>query len=415
MYIGNLSDFFYKNKSWLLNQPKFSVESNKKNNTIMKIGKKYYNLNSVTGKLELIKTNNISPKNISMLFGANNSISKENKKEKKEYFPEIFNNIEKKRNIKSQNNKSKNSNKNLIISLFQGNNKNNKSIDNINNTYNFFSFEKNESNLLNNSNTSRKEQTSTDNNEIMNKLINIKNANNNKYNKSINSNHTRQSSLKLNTESKIKNEVITKIKRESIKYRIKFNKNKKSRDNKKIESQFLSKRNIKKIIEKRQRDNDELKTNNTNTNTSNNNTNTNPNKSSTYNIKSTPKYYNRTINLKKQITPLNMNQKEFINKFFPNSDSLSIKKDDSWFLKTIKNQLFKDRIYTNLKKQFEFYQDSENKRDLFIIPKINIKNTIMLSKKDIFPNKESVYHKLFFDYINKQKQRDNKDKCFFNY
>ena len=220
MYIGNLSDFFYKNKSWLLNQPKFSVESNKKNNTIMKIGKKYYNLNSVTGKLELIKTNNISPKNISILFDTNNSISKENKKEKKQYFPEIFNNIEKKRNIKSQNNKSENANKNVINSLFQENNKN-KSIDNINKTYNFFSFEKNESNLLNNSNTSRKEQTSTDNNDIINKLINIKNTNN-KYNKSINTNHTRQSSLKLNTESKFKNEVIKKIKSENIKYLIKY-------------------------------------------------------------------------------------------------------------------------------------------------------------------------------------------------
>lgn len=411
MYIGNLSDFFYKNKSWLINQPKFSVESNKKNNTIMKIGKKYYNLNSVTGKLELIKTNNISPKNISILFDTNNSISKENKKDKKQYFPEIFNNIEKKRNIKSQNNKSENANKNVINSLFQENNKN-KSIDNINKTYNFFSFEKNESNLLNNSNTSRKEQTSTDNNDIINKLINIKNTNN-KYNKSINTNHTRQSSLKLNTESKFKNEVIKKIKSENIKYLIKYQKNKKSIDNKKIETKLLSKRNIKKIIEKRQRDNDELKTNNTYTNTSNNNTNVN--KSSTYNIKSTPNYYNRTINLKKQITPLNMNQKEFINKFFPNSDSLSIKKDDSWFLKTIKNQLFKDRTYTKLKKKFEFYQDSQNKRDIFIVPKINIKKTIMLSKKDIFPDKETVYRKLFFEYINKQKQTDNKDKCFFNY
>ena len=73
MYIGNLSDFFYKNKSWLSTQPKFYVESNNKSNNILKIGGKYFNFNSITGKFELIKTDNNTNKKQTLLNNNNNS------------------------------------------------------------------------------------------------------------------------------------------------------------------------------------------------------------------------------------------------------------------------------------------------------------------------------------------------------
>ena len=56
MYIGNLGDFFYKNRCWLINQPKITKE-NKYN--FIRIGGKIFKLNIYTGELfELNKPNN---------------------------------------------------------------------------------------------------------------------------------------------------------------------------------------------------------------------------------------------------------------------------------------------------------------------------------------------------------------------
>ena len=401
MYIGNLSDFFYKNKNWLSTQPKFYVESNNKSNNILKIGGKYFNFNSITGKLELIKTNDNTNKKPTPLNNNNNS-SQEYKNENKDYFPAIFNNIQRKRNTKIQNNDYNNSIYNPLYSLgsydFENNNNISNDNININNGYSNNSFDK-------------KEKSSFDNRKKKNKKmkINQTNIDNNisKINKSINSmNNTRQSSIQLNTESKNNSKALTRIK--DFKNCNKYNQNyNKSLDNKyKTDIKILSKRNIKKLFEKRQKENDELKTNNTigvNNNINNSVINNNINNS----------LNNNKMILRKKTNPLCLDQKDFVDRFFPNSDSLKIKKDDSWFLKTIKNQLFRDRIFDDLKNQFHFYQDSENKRDFFKIPKINIKNSIILSKKDIFPAKESMHHKLFFDHVNKQKKRDIKKKLYF--
>lgn len=402
MYIGNLSDFFYKNKSWLSTQPKFYVESNNKSNNILKIGGKYFNFNSITGKLELIKTANNTNKKHTLLN--NNNSSQEYKNENKDYFPAIFNNIESKRNTKIQNNDYNNSINNPLYSLgscdFENNNKSNDNI-NINNGYNNnFSFDK-------------KDKSSFDNRKKKNKKMKMNHTNidNNisRINKTINSmNNTRQSSIQLNTEPKNNSNALTSKKdfKNCYQSNQKYNK---SLDNKyKTDIKILSKRNIKKLLEKRQKENDELKANNTialNNNINNSVINNNINNS----------INNNKMILKKKTNPLCLDQKDFVDRFFPNSDSLKIKKDDSWFLKTIKNQLFRDRIFDDLKNQFHFYQDSENKRDFFKIPRINIKNSIILSKKDIFPAKESMHHKLFFDYVNKQKKEILKKNYIFNY
>ena len=417
MYIGNLSDFFYKNKTWLSTQPKFYVESNKAN-TILKIGGKYYNFDSVTGKLELIKTNDDKKKNSLVLNTNNNSISQENKKENN--FPAIFERIEKKRKSKIQNTEYNNSIFNPFLSNgsydFESTNKSNDNIKKGDNK--FFCLDKKEQ-TSSVDNRSKKKKTMKMN--YTNTYTNTYNDNGNfKINKSINNSmNNKRQSFQLYTENKINNNnFIKKIKNLSIgnkkKYHHIYNK---SYDNKiKTNKKLLSKRNIKKLIEKRKKENDELKTNNTyvsnNTNNTNNN-NINNDKSSISNINNISLYNNKAM-LKRKLPPFFVGPKEFANRFFPNSESLKIKKEDSWFLKTIKNQLFRDRIFDDLKNQFHFYQDSENKRQFFKIPKINIKNSIILSKKDIFPAKESVHHKIFFDYVHKHKKGDIKDDFIIN-
>ena len=55
MYIGNLGDFFYRNRYWLINQPKITKE-NKYH--YMRIGGKIFKLNIYTGELFEVNKNN---------------------------------------------------------------------------------------------------------------------------------------------------------------------------------------------------------------------------------------------------------------------------------------------------------------------------------------------------------------------
>ena len=54
MYFGNVRDFFYKNKNWLITQPKFEMKKSNLTEYI-KIQGKYYKMDLSTGKLEIIK------------------------------------------------------------------------------------------------------------------------------------------------------------------------------------------------------------------------------------------------------------------------------------------------------------------------------------------------------------------------
>ena len=165
---------------------------------------------------------------------------------------------------------------------------------------------------------------------------------------------------------------------------------------KNIENKILSKRKINKFIEKRQKSIDEIKTNLTSTNNSNKNININT--SLTNNINNS--YCNN-------IYKYNNNIYDLLKELFPNYRSLKINNDDSWYLKSIKNQLFKDKINYDLRKRYQFYEDLDNKRIIFDIPKLNIKKTFILCKHEIFPAKEPLHHKIYFDYVNKQRKKDN--------
>ena len=105
---------------------------------------------------------------------------------------------------------------------------------------------------------------------------------------------------------------------------------------------------------------------------------------------------------------MDLNEKEFINKIFPNLESLDIYKDDSSYLRTIKDTLLKRRIYDDLNSKYKFYQDSNNKRDNNEIPIINFKKTMILNRKEIFPPKGPLHHILYFNHVNRQRQNDNK-------
>ena len=364
MYIGNLSNFFYKDKNWLYKQPKFSMDSNK-NHNIIKIGKNYYTSDNLTGKLKLIKSNDISK--------INNE--EKNEKENKDFFPETLINNQKKKNNSSytynntERNYENNSN-NKILSLYSKiiDNKN-KSKNYINTTYNYSTTNKTEDNLLNNSNINKEENILSDEKEK--KLFKVK-----------------------TNEIIFKNNII----KSRFKSRIKCKKNNTQEKGKKDYNRLLSKRNLKKIIEKRQKSIEELKTTITTNNNSNNNININIGKPT-----------NNHKNNKNKVTINDMKQFNFSKAFFPNDKSLRIQNDDSWYLKTIKNQLFKDRITNHLKKQYQFYEDSTNKREDLGIPKMNYKKTILLNKNVIFPAKELIYHKIYFEYVNKQKKNDKKN------
>lgn len=400
MYFGNLSNFFYKGKSWLYKQQKISIGSNKKNN-ILKIGKKYYIINSLTGSLKLIESSNNSQ----------NTTQENNNKKENDNFPEIFSNKEiirinnlfdnntnnNNNNLKTNfaNNSSFNKKTSIYCKTYDGKNQSNKKSNII------YNYNKTESSLLKNSNQYSKE------NLIFNEKGQSNNINlfNNNDNLNVSSDIC-ESPLKLNIKYKKHNSIIIRHKKDIIKSKLKFQKYKKKEEYKSTENKILSKRNLKKLLEKRQKSADE-KTNITTENNTNNNININEYEANNIN----KSYNNNKFNCKNinnnKLSIKDLNQFDLIKELFPNYKSLKIKKGDSWYLKTIKNQLFKDRISNNLKKQYQFYEDSENKRKSLEIPKINIKKNIFLNKFVIFPAKEPLHHKLYFEYVNKHKSKDN--------
>ena len=215
-------------------------------------------------------------------------------------------------------------------------------------------------------------------------------------------------SLQKNNKTNINHNNII-IKKSKVIY---HKKNKELEDNKIIQNKLLSKRNLKKLIEKRQKSNCETKINTTNSNTNYSTNNINANKSLTNNNNNSfnnNKSIIKKVDVKKR-SIYDIGKLDLVQRMFPNYNSLKINNDDSWYLKTIKNQLFKEKMYNNLRKQYQFYEDLNNKKDDLKMPKINVKKSILLCKREIFPARELLAHKLYFDYIKKQKQKDN-DSC----
>ena len=396
MYFGNVSNFFYKNKEWLLKQPKISLREN--SNNIIKIGKQYYTLNVSTGQFSLIKPKISSIKMEPSSFEKKISILNKSQKENMKDFQRTFNHTKKTPNPRVKNtiniiNADLNSINNLTIK------------SKISNSYSSCD-DKNKSNENTNivSTFDKSEKYLLKNQEINNYIYrrNTEESIKNKKRKS-----KRNSSLKLKINSEFMNSIIPKIENDEIKSKLKF----KKLENEKIkQNSLLTKNNIKKLLEKKN-NKEEFNSNITYVNCSKNR----PNLSKTLYNSNKYKKININIKIKKYnakkistFSPLDLNEEEFINKLFPNLESLDINKDDSSYLRTIKDTILKRRIYDDLNSKYKFYQDSNNKRDNNDIPKINFKKTIILNRKEIFPPKVPLHHKLYFNHVNRQRQNDNK-------
>ena len=393
MYFGNVSNFFYKSKRWLVKQPKISLVENSDN--VIKIGKQYYFLNASTGKFSLIKPKLLSKKIEPSSFEKKINILDKSQKENMKYFQRTFNHSKKTPNPRMKNilNVDLNSKNTLtlkskISNSYSSCDDKNKSNDNTNI---FSSFDKSEKFLLKNEEI---------NNYIYRKNTQESIKNNKRKSK-------KNSSLKLKINPELMNSIIPKIENDEIKNKLKF----KVMENDKInQNSLLTKSNIKKLLEKKNKNKETFNSNITYVNCNNNRPNlsktlNNSNKSKKINISIKTKKYN--IKKLSAFSPLDLNEKEFLQKIFPNLQSLDINKDDSSYLRTIKDTLLKRRIYDDLNSKYKFYEDSNNKRDNNDIPKINFKNTILLNRKEIFPPKGPLHHKLFFNHVNRQRQNDN--------
>ena len=393
MYFGNVSDFFYKNKNCLAKKTKIPLGEN--NNSIIKIGKQHYLLNTSTGRFSLIKPKISSIKMEPSSFEKKINILNKSQKTNMKYFQRTFNHTKKTPNPRIKNiiNSDLNSKNNITIKSKISNSytscdDNNKSNDNINI---ISSFDKSEKYLLKN--------------EEINNYIYRKNIEESMINKKRKS--KRNSSLKLKINSEFMNSIIPKIENDEIKNKLKFQK----LENDKIkQNSLLTKNNIIKLLDKNYKSKEEYNSNITYVNYSNNR----PNLSKTINNSNKFKKININIKTKKYdvkklstFSPLDLDEKEFISKLFPSLQSLDINKDDSSYLRTIKDTLLKRRIYDDLNSKYQFYQDSNNKRDNYEIPKINFKNTIILNRKEVFPPKGPLHHKLYFNHVNRQRQNDN--------
>ena len=393
MYFGNVSNFFYKNKEWLLKQPKISLRG--KNNNIIKIGKQYYSLNVSTGKFSLIKPKLSS---IKMDPSPSSFEKNESQKENMKYIQRTFNHTTKTPNPRIKNiiNTDLNLKNNLSIKSKISNSDSscddkNKSNENTNIVS---SFDKSEKFLLKN--------------QEINNYIYRRNTEESIKNKKRKSKRYSSSKFKINYE--FMNSIIPKIENDEIKSKLKFEK----LENEKIKQNSLTKNKIKKLFVKK-KNKEEFNSNITYVNCSKNRPNLS--KTTCDSNKSKYKKINININIKikknndKKIStfsPLDLNEEEFIKKLFPNLESLDINKDDSSYLRTIKDKILKRRIYDDLNTKYKFYQDSNNKRNNNDIPKINFKKTIILNRKEIFPPKVPLHHKLYFNHVNRQRQNDNK-------
>ncbi len=297
MYVGSVSDFFFKNKNWLISLPKITNENKFQ---VVKMGNKFFQLNIYTGVLQKMNQNNLN--NCENSLNAKRSKTQDKaKKEKissKTYTNMKFNMKNQKEESdmlpKNSQDKDENENDNPLVKKLKKElaHKRNKS-SNINNDF----------------------------------CLTSKYFMRNKKNKNKNHNSASVADLYLNQKY---------ISINGIK---KF----KSRN-------FLTCDNSKKV---------KLKSNS---------------------IKST--FIPKTKSKKIIINGINDNMSENI--YFPEDNKYEINKEDNEFTANVKNEMFKNKMFRLLQKQYNFYNDYKNKNDIFTcIPKLKLKTakSIYIEKK----------------------------------
>ena len=369
MYYGNVSDFFFKNKDWLLKQPKFHM-SKMNNKNIVKIGGKYYKLDDTTGALEMIKNDTFTQKNKS-IYNYNNKKYFDSEKKNLKILPGINNKIvdSTSQSIKTSENRLQ-SKYHPLVSIFEENKGNNLVIDHLD---------------IESDNENNNKANEFD---LKSRLTNYMNQNNNIPNKNLISSHfghkNKKSSLFLNTSnyftktepSHTNNKEIDRsmIKNKSLN----LIKNKIKDKNKKYTSMKfnLTKEWVDKNIFGYKDNNDNhIKNNNDN--------------------------YSKNKDI-----PKNLTETELILRMFPNEEALEVKKSDNKVMANLKDKIFEYNLYDNLRKKYKFYHE-KNKSCNNKIPKIKIKNMIFLFKDGYKQNSGALHRKLYFEYVNKQKKNDD--------
>ena len=368
MYFGNVSDFFFKNKDWLLKQPKFGMNQ-MGNKNIVKIGNKLYKINDITGALEIIK-NEPNIKKDKTFYNNKKRFNSENKK--LEILPEIN---DKNLDFTSQNiKKSENrlhSLENPLVSIFEETKKNNFAIDYLK------------------TDSEDEEYNKANEFDLKSRLNNYRN----KANKTIsgpsfryshfNSHQNKKFSLFLNTSSCFaKSDINHTYNKEKDRIFVKnrtlnFNNNKiKIKKNIPIKFNLLSEFN-----------------------------DTSEKNIYAYNDKNNYIKNMETIPTNKDFKK-NLTENELIKRMFPNEESLKVKESDNKVIANIKNQVYEIKLYDDLRKKYNFYNvksKSCNKK----ISKIKIKNIVNLFNDGYKQNSGSLHRKLYFKHINRQKKNDD--------
>ena len=293
MYVGSVSDFFFKNKNWLISLPKITNENKFQ---VFKMGDKIFQLNIYTGVLQEINQNNNLNNCENSLNAKRSKTQDKTKKEKissKTYTNMKFNlNNQEESDMLPKNTQDKDENNNLIEKKFKKGlaHKRNKSL-NINNDFCMTS-----------------------------KYILRNKKNKNKSQISIADIYLNQKYISINSIKKVKSRNFLTCDN-SKKFKLKSSS---------IKSTFIPKTKSKKII----------------------------------------------------INGINDNMSENI--YFPEDNKYEINKEDNEITTNVKNELFKDKIFRLLQKQYNFYSDYKNKNDIFDnIPKLKLKTakSIYIEKK----------------------------------
>ena len=354
MYVGTVYDFFYKPKNWIFQQPKFNQKEEK---TYININGRIFRVNELTGEMTLCS---IIPKQIN--------------------FPKSS---EKSNNIKIKNKLSNNSINNKIKDSFL-NTENIKSISARDTKLKGLLEASNNFDIKNEKNkkTATLENNSTDQNNYLNNISLNKNNKIKKLfnNKSLDPNHY-SNTYNISTNSN------------SLKFS-------------QIQNSFIKKENL--IF--------------------------NGNKTILYFNKTNKKYFKPHIafgqkvlkslyfgNNKKQHSNTNIKKKKNLLYLMYKQHKNNItgegrinekiydkEKEDNLIFKTYKDQIFKDKIVSGLKKKYHFYVKD---KDFGIkVPIITYKNNDFYRGYSFSDNKrQTIHHKLFFQNIKRNKKKEKEE------
>ena len=294
MYVGSVSDFFFKNKDWLISLPKITNENKFQ---VVKMGNKFFQLNIYTGDLQEMNQNN-------NLNNCENSLnakrSKTQEKTKKEKFSsKTYTNMK----FSMKNQKEEND---MLPKNTQDKDENDIPIE-----------KKLKKNLAH-----KRNKSSNINNDfcLTSKYFLRNKKNKNKSQNSIANLYLNQKYISINSIKKGKSRNYLTCDN-SKKFKLKGSE---------FKSTFIPKIKSKKII----------------------------------------------------INGINDNMSENI--YFPEDNKYEINKEDNEITTNVKNELFKDKMFRILQKQYNFYYDCKNKNDIFAnIPKLKLKTakSIYIEKK----------------------------------